>query len=172
VQITDIDDLSLQTLEELGGAEADAIVCLMSENDNQHICELAYEHFGTDTLIARIEDRERSEELHRLGVLILEPATAIVSLLDHLVRSPVTTSLLLGTEEEQDIVDYEVRNRDLAGVALRDLRMPLDSLILSVRRNGRLIVSHGYMRLEQGDRVSLLVGSAGSARELELKFEG
>jgi Trk K+ transport system NAD-binding subunit/Kef-type K+ transport system membrane component KefB len=171
VDIADIDDLSLETLRALGAADADAIVCLMADEENERICELAYEHFGTETLVARVERREIAERLHELGVLVVDPAVALVSLLDHLVRSPVATSLLLGTAVGEEIVDYEVRSPELAGVALRDLRLPLDSLVISVRRDDRLIVSHGYTRLQPGDRVSVLVGSPQSARDLELKFE-
>jgi Trk K+ transport system NAD-binding subunit len=171
VSIGEIEELDLTTLRDLGGEEADALVCLMSEEENEQICELAYEHFGTDTLIARVENRERADRLHQLGVLILDPSTAVVSLLDHLVRAPNATSFFLGTETGQDIIDYEVRNRDLAGMSLRDLRLPLDSLIISVRRDHRHIISHGFTRLQRGDRVSVLVGSEESARTLELKFE-
>jgi Trk K+ transport system NAD-binding subunit len=73
-------------------------------------------------------------------------------------------------EENQDIVDVEINNPNLHGVALRDLRLPLDTLVLSIHRGGRLLISHGYTRLKIGDRVTL-VGSLESLDKVMLRFE-
>ena len=102
--------------------------------------------------------------------MIVEPSTAIVSLLDHLVRSPVAASLLLGTEENQDTIDIELMNKDLHGLALRDLYLPHDVLILSINRKGHTVISHGYTRLRLGDIVTL-VGSRDSLEKVMLRFE-
>lgn len=126
--------LSVDELKRAGCQEARAIVTLMSDQDNLKICETAYEHFGTQTLITRLNDRKHLGSFQALGVLIVDPATAMVSLLDHFVRAPSTASLLLGMQ--QRVTDLPMMNPDLAGLALRDLRLPLDLLIMSVRRRG------------------------------------
>jgi Trk K+ transport system NAD-binding subunit len=77
---------------------------------------------------------------------------------------------LLGLEDGQDIIDLEVCNPNLHGVALRNLRLPLDTLILSVHRGNRLLISHGYTRLKIGDRVTI-VGSLKSLDEVMLHFD-
>ncbi|RMF87428.1 MAG: potassium transporter TrkA [Nitrospinota bacterium] len=170
VPIQPIVDLTAKTLHELGVERAEAIVTLLSDEESYQVCELAYEHFGIRTLVVRLHNRENFERFHRLGALIVDPSTAIVSLLDHFVRSPSAASLFLGTEEDQDIVDIEVRNPALHGVALRDLRLPLDTLVLSIHRNGRMLISHGYTRLEVGDMVTI-VGSVKSLDEVARRFE-
>ncbi len=170
VDIYPFSNLTLDTLRQLGAEKAEAIITLLSDEENYQICELAYENFGTKDLVVRLNGRNNFDRFHRLGALIVDPATAIVGLLDHLVRSPLAASLLLGTEENQDIVDLEVRNPNLHGVPLRDLRFPLDTLILSVYRGGRLLISHGYTRLKIGDRVTM-VGSLESLDEVMLHFE-
>jgi len=163
-------ELNLDTLHQLDAEHADAIIMLLSDEENYRICELAYEHFGTENLVVRLNARANFDRFHELDALIVDPSTAIVSLLDHLVRSPVATSLLLGMEENQDTVDIEVRDPNLHGVALRDIRIPLDTLILAVHRNGHTLISHGYTRLELGDRVTV-VGSLTSLDEVMLRFE-
>ncbi len=102
--------------------------------------------------------------------MIVDPSTAIVSLLDHFVRSPQAASLLLGMEANQDSMDVTVLNHDLHGLRLRNLRLPADTLVLSLKRRGNLIITHGYTRLRRGD-VLTLVGSKESLREVSLKFE-
>jgi len=170
IKIQAIRDLSLKTLQLLNVERADAVVTLLSDEENYRICELVYENFGTESLVVQLNDRTNADRFHRLGALTVDPATASVSLLDHIVRSPSAAPLLLGTEERQDIVDLEVRNPNLQGLALRDVRLPLDTLVLSVHRKGQALVPHGFTRLKQGDQLTI-VGSAQSLNELMLRFE-
>ena len=53
----------------------------------------------------------------------------------------------------------------MQGLALRDLPLPVDTVIVSIRRQGHLLLSHGYTRLELGDEVTRLVrlGFSGSS---------
>ncbi|HMQ54623.1 MAG TPA: cation:proton antiporter [Anaerolineae bacterium] len=166
-----ISAITLKTLHYLNADRADAIVALLSDEENYRICELAYENFGTETVVVRLNQRTNFDRFHELGVLIVDPTTAIVSLYDHLVRSPSAASLLLGTDEKQDILDIEVRDPTLDGVPIRNMRLPLDTMILSINRDGHTIVSHGYTRLKLGDNVTV-VGSQESLDKLSLRFEG
>jgi len=163
-------NLSEVALRELGVDKADTIVTMLEDDLDYRICELAFDKFGTNTLIARLSNLADQERFHELGVLIVHPATAIVTLLDHFVRSPSGTSLLLGVDGEQDIVDVEMRDPNLEGIALRDLRLPLDTLILAVQRDGHTIITHGYTRLKLDDCVTM-VGSPKSLDEVMLRFE-
>jgi len=170
IKVSPFTGLDLAMLNQLDARRAEAIVLLLSDEENYKICELAYEHIGTKQLVVRLHNRENFERFHALGALIVEPATAIVSLLDHFVRSPVATSLLLGMEENQDVVDLEVRNPALHGLALRELWLPLDCLVLSVHRGGHTLLSHGYTRLELGDWLTV-VGAPDSLEEVLRRFE-
>ncbi|MFW6237108.1 MAG: PTS sugar transporter subunit IIA, partial [Desulfosudaceae bacterium] len=138
--------------------------------ENYRICELAYEQFGTPNLVVRLNDRAWMNRFYALGARIVDPGTAIVGLLDQFVRSPSSTSLLLGMEEDQVVEELELRNPNLHGLALRDLRLPLDTLILSIRRQGQLLISHGYTRLAVGDRITL-VGPKKSLQAVALRFD-
>ena len=161
---------SLNELQAFGVGEAGAVVTMLSDEDNYRICELAYEHFGTDNLVVRLNDLANYDRFRELGAFTVRPSTAIISLLDHFVRAPSSVSLLLGMEENHDIIDLEVRNPNLAGMAVRDLHLPSDALILSVRRAGHIIITHGYTDLQIGDWVTV-VGSLDSLEALELRFD-
>ena len=63
-----------------------------------------------------------------------------------------------------------VGNPALHGLALRDLPLPVDTLIVSIRRHGHMLLSHGYTRLEVGDEVTI-VGSPESLAEVQWQFE-
>jgi Trk K+ transport system NAD-binding subunit len=163
-------ELTVEGLRELGMDEADAVVTMQSDEDNYTICEMVYEHFGTDTLVAYLKDRENYDKFQKLGVLVVEPRTAVVSLLEHFVRAPAGTSLLLGMQETQDIVDVELCNPELNGITVRDLRLPLDVLILSIQRDHQALITHGYTRLKLGDKVTM-VGKTDKLEEVIFRFD-
>ncbi len=159
------------SLRRFSAENADTIVCLQSDEVNYDICETAYEHFGTRHLIVRLNEREYYKKFHNIGVMVMDPATAMVSLMEHFVRSPIATSLLLGMDEGQDTIDIELRNSDFHGLTLRDFRLPSDVIILSVTRGDHPIISHGYTRLRLGDIVTM-VGSIESLDTVRLNLQG
>lgn len=170
IKVIQLSELNTTELKKIESHHAGAIVAMLSDNENYQICEIAYEHFGTQTIIARLNDRINISRFQALDVLIVDPSTAIVSLLDHFVRSPAAASLLMGMHKNRDIVDLNIKNPDMFGLALRDLRLPFDTIIMSVKRRGVLFVPHDFTRLEAGDLVTM-VGSLNSLKEIALRFD-
>jgi len=173
---TDVDiryypKFDLSAFDDLQAELSEAIVLMHTDEVNYEVGDLIYEHLGTKDVIVRLNDRQNFEKFHSLGALIVEPSTAIVSLLDHFVRSPQAASLLLGMEKDQDTIDLEVINPNLHGLTLRDLHLPTDIIILSIRRKGQMIISHGFTRLRKGDIVTI-VGSIESLNNVTLRFDG
>ncbi len=169
LEVLPVSRFTIDILRELGADTADAIVAMLSDEENYEIADLAYEHFGTSSIVVRMNDRSNFQRFHDLGALIVDPATVMVGLLDHFVRSPTAASLLVGMEEGQDVVEFEIRNKDLDGIFLRELRMPLDTLVLNVNRDGHALISHGFTKLRCGDRLTV-VGSVEGINELMLRF--
>ena len=167
-EYTGADHLSLRRFS---AETADTILCLLSDEENYAICETAYEHFGTRHLIVRLTNRSNYPRFQKLGVMVIDPTTAMVALMEHFVRAPIATSLLLGMDTSQDSIDIELRNSTYHGLTLRDLRLPSDVIILSVTRGDQPIISHGYTRLRLGDIVTL-VGSNESLEQVRLNLQG
>jgi Trk K+ transport system NAD-binding subunit/Kef-type K+ transport system membrane component KefB len=171
IEVVGIQDISLASFNSLHLEKADAIVCLLSDTENYKIAALAYEHFGIKDVIVRFDGvRSYLEKYKNLEVRVIDPSLAMVNLLDHFVRSPNATSILLGLEANQDTIDVEIRNKDMHGLTLRDLRFPTDVIVLSVVRKGQVIISHGYTRLRLGDIVTL-VGTLESLENVRYKLE-
>jgi Trk K+ transport system NAD-binding subunit len=170
-EVISIEDISLESFRALGLESADVIVCLMSDEENLQISELVYKHIGTKDIIVRYNGlRPFLEKFHELGVRVIDPSLAMINLLDHFVRSPNATSILLGLDTSQDSIDVEIRNKDIHGMTLRDLRFPADVIVLSVERKDQIIISHGYTRLRLGDIVTL-VGTIDSVENVRFKLE-
>ncbi|MFH2057561.1 MAG: NAD-binding protein [Pseudomonadota bacterium] len=77
IHIHEISTFDRAQLESINCHRAGAIVTMLSDEDNFLICEIAYEQFGTQTLIARLNERENFIRFQELGVLIVDPSTAI-----------------------------------------------------------------------------------------------
>lgn len=165
-----VDNFSLETLESVDIKKAEAVVLTLTDPENLAIAETLYTHVGTKDIVVRLDDRENFDAFHKLDCLIVDPSTAMVSLMDHLVRSPQAATLLLGMQEDQDTMDIAVMNEDMRGLALRDLRLPSDIIILSVKRKGQTLITHGYTRLRIGD-ILTVVGSLDSLQEVALRFD-
>ena len=170
INIKTLKQLDKEAVEELDIANAHAVVTMLTDDENYLIAETIYEFIGTRDIIVRLNDRANFDKFHALNALIIEPALAMVGLLDHFVRSPSATSLLLGMDESQDTADVIITNKDIHGMTLRDLRLPTDVIILSVKRKGQMIISHGFTRLRLNDVVTL-VGSPVSLEEVSNRFE-
>lgn len=170
VELIFLTGLELQDLEALETKKAEAIVLMLSDEENMKISELIYEKMSTKELIVRLNNIKHYSHFHELGALIVEPYSAMIGLLDHFVRAPIATSMLMGMDKTQDSEDFEVSDKQLHGAAIRDLKLPSDILILSVKRKGHMIVTHGYTRLRKKDIVTAL-GSIESLEKLRLLFE-
>ena len=57
----------------------------------------------------------------------------------------------LGKEKDKEVRDIRLLNEKISGSLLRDLKLPRDVLMLSVKRNEEIILSHGYTRLLKED---------------------
>ena len=161
---------SLANFKSLEFDKTEAVVLMLSDEMNYELAEFIYENIGIKDVIVRLNNRENFEMFHKLGALIIEPTTAMVSLLDHFVRSPNAASLLLGMDEGQDTMDIEIKNRDIHGLRIRELRLPTDLIVLSIKRKGQFLITHGYTRLRIGDEITL-VGSHKSLEAIKFKFD-
>ncbi len=172
VRLIFVDSISRMGAEEFQNMRCyqyDTFVMMLSDEINLRINEYIYENMGRSTVIVRLQSRSFMSKFQELGALIIDPASALVNLLQHFVRAPQATNLLLGLEANKDTLDIEVRDGSLHGTTLRNLRLPSDVLVLSVHRNEQMLISHGYTRLRLGDVVTL-IGSPDSLEEIRIRF--
>lgn len=170
VNIHFLEGLSIKCLNAINVKKFETIILMLSDDENYKVCELIYEHIGTKMIIVRLFDSIYADKFHELGALVVDPSTAISKLIEQFVRSPISASFIFGEDDNKTMVDFKVQDKNLHGIALRNLRLPPDVLILSVKRKGQMLISHGYTRLRRGDIVTM-VGSMESLEDLSLQFE-
>lgn len=145
-----------QTLGPLLTANSDALVTMLpNDDDNYAALSLAY-RMGINRQVVRPADLSNGQELSEFGALVIDPTSAMVNLLEQTVRAPQSAAILLHQDSGREVVQVTVRNPDVDGLLLRDLRLPGDILFVDVTRNGDVIMPNGYTRIRQGDEVTLI----------------
>ncbi len=169
IDLIHIDELSGAALSRIGADKARTLVGLMGEDANIDLCRLAHDELGVSNVVARVASQEAAARCQQYGATAIDPSVALVNVLDHFVRSPSLTGMVVGMDVERDVIEIEMSNRDLDGASLRELQLPLDVLVLSVERDGASLISHGYTRLQRGDRVTVM-GQTTSLDQVETRL--
>lgn len=172
----DVDERHIQvindeTLAELINQNTDAIVAMLADDDdNLRVCGFARDKFNISRLVARPHDIRRIEEFRELDVFVVEPASAMISLLEQAVIAPQSAALMLYQDPDRlEIVQSTITNPGLNDLLIRDLRLPSDVLILGIKRDGNSIVPHGYTSLRLYDEITL-IGHLDSLEEVTVKL--
>lgn len=146
--------------EELGSildpANIKGLLTLCSEDDrNLKLCSLARQA-GIEVIVAQVNDPANLPRFREIGAQPYLPTLTQSVSLALMVRNPDVFALLTSATDERDVREVALTNPKLAGKALRDLPLPGEILILSIRRNGEFIIPHGNVQIGLGDRLTLL----------------
>ncbi len=173
----DVDERHVPAVDEavLEGllSERTAAVVALLPDDRQNLFALRYaaERFGVERLVVRPAGGRHLAAFEELGAFVVDPGLAMVTLFQQAVQAPESAALLLRQRTDRAVAQVPVTNRDLDGLPLRDLRLPLDVLFLAVTRDGSAIVPSGHTVLRRGDEVTL-VAEPGSLDEVRLRLGG
>jgi Trk K+ transport system NAD-binding subunit/Kef-type K+ transport system membrane component KefB len=152
-----LEQVDAENLTPLMSGSLDAVVAMLGDDDlNYEACELGYEKFGVPRLIVRLNDLSYSDRFDKIGALVVEPASAMVNLLDQFVRVPQLATLLQHRDPHHEVVQLTVADPDIVGLPLRELRLPPNVRLLGITREGHPIVPHGNICLERNDEVTLV----------------
>ena len=150
-----IDDENEQLAGHLDLAET-VVVTLSDTDRNRHICHVARTRYGIDHIVTLVRETNRLVEFETLNVTVFNPSLDQAALLSLLARNPDIYELLTRTDDNKEVSEVWVHNHDYGDKALRELVLPGDVLILSIRRDGEFIVPRGNTQLEYGDHLTLV----------------
>lgn len=161
-----------EAFHQAGGHRVRALVDLTSSpEETLEVCTVAKRHFGIPIVVSRISDVELFPELKELGVKIVQPALATAMALEGAMRYPTAFDVLTHKTANVDVGEVRMTNRRLEGVALSNIRLPGDALILSVSRGNSVVVPNPDTVLRQGDRLGL-IGSPDALEEAIAMLRG
>ncbi|MFZ2095950.1 MAG: monovalent cation:proton antiporter family protein [Anaerolineales bacterium] len=137
--------------------EVTTLVCTLSDVDQSYrTCQLARTNYGIPHVVAQVPAPTDLLRFEQMGVSATNAALDHAALLTMLVRNPAIYALLTRTNDNKEIFEVIVENPVCVNKALHQLSLPGDTLILSIERNGNLLVPHGNTQIEHGDHLTLM----------------
>jgi len=157
-----------EALTRADAMEARVLVDLTSTTaETMEVCKLARQEFEIPLVISRIADVELIPRLQQMGVKIVQPALATAMALEGALRYPSVFDLLSHqTEAHIEVSEVVIGNREAVGIPLRHLRLPGDTLLLSIHRDDSVVIPDQDSTLHIGDRVGL-IGSRSALDDAE-----
>lgn len=164
------DGSSPQILEQVGVAKADLVVALThNDEDNLVVCRLAKRQFRVPRVIARVNN-PLNEWLYNTawGVDVAISQTHLTSkVIEEQIGLGELITLLKLNRGAAALVELRLRETSpCQGKTIRDLNLPGDTVIVSVIRDGKLIIPRGDTRLETGDDI-LAVSTVAAEKALK-----
>lgn len=162
----------LDVLHAAGLENARALIALTNAPDVVvSVCRTAVQRYQVPTVIARLDDPQRSAELLAMGVRVVQPGMAVALALEGALHFPAAFGMLEDQEDDVQIGDVILRNESVAGNPLRKIRVPGNALVVGVRRRGEVMVPHGDTVLRIDDTL-ILVGSPEGLKEAARELGG
>jgi CPA2 family monovalent cation:H+ antiporter-2 len=109
--------------------------------------------------------------LQSIGIKVVQPELATAMALEAAIRYPTAFDVLVHQIEDIEVSEITVTNRRYSGTRLGAIRLPGDTLILSLQRDSTFMIPHGETVLRLHDRLGL-IGSPGSVEEATALLEG
>ena len=165
---------NVKVLIEAGVENADVIIAVTGNDEQNMVCCLAAKQLGAKYSIARIRDPEylnQTEFLREaLGLsVIVNPDYECAKEISRILRFPSAVRVDAFSKGSAEIVEHKVAPGScLDGMQLKDLNRQLGAKVLVgvVERNGEASIPNGLFTLRAGDRLSI----TGSANELRRFF--
>ncbi len=150
------DGTNVAVLEAAGARNAGCVMAVTGvDQDNLVTAQLAQGHFSAKKVIARVNDPRNAETFRALGIQDVVSSTEIVvQLIEQEVDSAhmhLIASLNQGKGEIFSMtLPYDTAWED---VALKDVRFPKGTLVISLIRGGELTIPNGSTVLHAGDEL-------------------
>ncbi len=169
------DGTVLDTLESAGIRECDALIGVSGQDEcNLVSCQLAKRYFGVGRTVAKVNNPKNLSVMKQLGVDIpISSTDNIARLLEHEVDTAAIKQLMNLNRGEASLSELELpKNFKFHGKMLSQLNLPVESIVVSIFRDGSLIIPRGNTQLLSGDRMVVLCKSQTMhelCRQLELR---
>ncbi len=149
-----------EVLKDIGTNRANVVVAVTGDDDvNLIVCQMAKIMYMTPRTIARISNPKNEDIFLTLGIDNIVNTTQIVnSLIEKEVDANMIVPILDIKGSNAEIVETELSsNSPLVNKAIKDIKLPEESLIVSILREGQVIFPHGNTVLQKDDTIMILI---------------
>jgi len=146
-------------LEEVGVKEADVLVVVTGEDEiNLLVCLVAKE-LSNAAIITRATKEEYKKIFLKIGVSnVVSPETSTVEELKGMILEPNIVDMAIMHKGQLDLLELEVKKKSkAANRAVVKIELPMESLVVAIKREGSFIIPQETEKLKVGDSVVLIV---------------
>ena len=143
---------------EKSDVEQSRAVVVATEDDSMNLKVVRFlkTTLGVDRILAWVHDPGNLSRFEELGVMAVNPLINGSAVLDMLIHTPDTYHILAQARQDKAVVEVRLLTPEFIGKTLREVRLPGDVLVLSIRHEGEMFIPHGDTVLHRGDCLTLL----------------
>lgn len=153
------DGTAIDVLEKAKVRECDAFISVTGKDENNLIsCQLAKKMFAVKKTVAKVNNPKNAEVMRQLGIDIAISSTDnIARLLEHEIDASSLRQLVSVNHGEAAIIEIVLPTPyRYNGKKLSELKLPNMAIIISINREGKIIIPRGDTQLLNGDTVMLM----------------
>ena len=118
-------------------------------------CKIIKDENISANIMALLENPNAVPKFKEINVDTFSWLFDVPAMIAAMVRNPVAYQMLADTNSDKEIFEVIIQNKFLFSKKIRDIRLPGDVLIISVRRRGEIILPHGGTEIQRGDSVTI-----------------
>ena len=152
-------DIDVMTAEGVG--EADVVICITEDDKLNLLLALLAKHLGAKKTIVRVARNEYIELMEKVGVDVVLSSRLLSSgeVLRFVRKGGIVSVSLLEGAQAEALEIIVGAGSEAAGKALKDLKLPRESLVCAVVRGEEAYIPNGATVLQARDRIILFVKS-------------
>ncbi len=153
------DGSTISVLETAEAAKADVLISVTGKDqDNLISCQLAKIRFNVPKTVARVNNPKNVDIMKQLGVDIpISSTNNIAALLEREVDAAAIKQLVAINRGEASLSEMKLPDDyPLHGKSLMEIPLPESSIIVSITRDGKLIVPRGNTKIMSNDTIIVL----------------
>ena len=158
--------LDPELIEQIEREKIKAVIVLTGNDQvNYEVALFLSEHLSTHIHLIVNDPVLMEKSLKHTKLRPINPQLSTVSLLENMVKHPVTADIL-EDRLELHMEEIEINNSKIVGNTVRNLKFFADILLVSIYRRGETILPHGDTEIAEGD-ILLILGSPDSIKQLK-----
>ncbi|MDI6644731.1 MAG: TrkA family potassium uptake protein [Methanobacteriaceae archaeon] len=147
-----------KTLEEANVKDADVFVAATGNDETNLLSCILVREYNIPKIIARVSNPDHEEAFIKVGIDdVISPELTAAGYLEKLITRPKVADLIVLGKGDAEILDIKVENKKVIGKRIGDISPTDDYIIVALYNNGDIIIPHSDMKLEEGNKISILV---------------
>jgi len=167
-EIVEIEDFSLESLQQTESFEADIVIITTGDEELNATLAIAYKEANIDRVICRLESPDLQESMKEHDIEVFSVLLSQKTLLLALIESPSVVDIL--TNQETTLYEIILKNNEFEGMTLREFPFTGDVIFVRIIRGHDSLVPHGETELQLNDRL-IVTGSKEYVDELKRELE-